>query len=93
MRRKKEKHVWSVQIMNELLKRASMYEYDDDGSRPQSDSRDKPQDQDKETDPYSAYNQGSDCISEEQQPSTTNGEVHPQNKGTIRTYLVAELKI
>ncbi|TKY71893.1 alpha-latroinsectotoxin-Lt1a protein [Spatholobus suberectus] len=34
IRRKKEKHVWSAQILDELLKRASMYEYDDNGSSP-----------------------------------------------------------
>ncbi|KAI9119442.1 hypothetical protein K1719_010117 [Acacia pycnantha] len=33
--KKKEKHVWSLQIMNELLHRASLYEYENDGSEPQ----------------------------------------------------------
>ncbi|KAK4281202.1 hypothetical protein QN277_012724 [Acacia crassicarpa] len=36
IQRKKEKHVWSLQIMNELLCRASLYEYENDGSEPQS---------------------------------------------------------
>ncbi|XP_059625908.1 uncharacterized protein LOC132268979 [Cornus florida] len=31
---KKEKHTWSVQIMNELLQRACTYEYDDNGQKP-----------------------------------------------------------
>ena len=84
MRRKKEKHVWSIQIMNELLKRASMYEFDGNGGGPESDLADKAQDQ--ETSFYSAYKGGSstlDSITEEQQPSPTKGAAHPQNKGTI----------
>ena len=36
LREKKEKHVWSVQIMNELLKHASMYEYENTGASPQA---------------------------------------------------------
>ncbi|XP_068309898.1 uncharacterized protein [Pyrus communis] len=35
IREKKKKHKWSVQIMNELLKRAAMYEYEDSGMNPQ----------------------------------------------------------
>ncbi|BFG43097.1 hypothetical protein CerSpe_293710 [Prunus speciosa] len=34
IREKKEKHKWSVQIMNELLTRTSMYEYEDSGMNP-----------------------------------------------------------
>ncbi|XP_054786339.1 uncharacterized protein LOC129292735 [Prosopis cineraria] len=34
IRRKKEKHTWSVQIMNALLDRVSDYEYEDNGSEP-----------------------------------------------------------
>ncbi|XP_028758447.1 uncharacterized protein LOC114717476 [Neltuma alba] len=34
IRRKKEKHTWSVQIMHALLNRASDYEYEDNGSKP-----------------------------------------------------------
>lgn len=34
LRRKKERHVWSIQIMDELLQCASYYEYDDNGSQP-----------------------------------------------------------
>ncbi|XP_054782653.1 ankyrin repeat-containing protein NPR4-like isoform X2 [Prosopis cineraria] len=37
IRRKREKHVWSLQIMNELLCRASLYEYENNGSEPQVD--------------------------------------------------------
>ncbi|XP_059625907.1 uncharacterized protein LOC132268976 isoform X2 [Cornus florida] len=37
---KKEKHTWSVQIMNELLRRASTYEYDDNGQTPQYEEGD-----------------------------------------------------
>ncbi|XP_018506115.2 uncharacterized protein LOC103960143 isoform X1 [Pyrus x bretschneideri] len=36
IRDKKEKHKWSVQIMNELLKRARSYEYEDSGMNPQA---------------------------------------------------------
>ncbi|CAA3029190.1 Death-associated kinase 1 [Olea europaea subsp. europaea] len=35
LREKKEKHIWSVQIMNELLKQASPYEYENSGESPQ----------------------------------------------------------
>ncbi|MED6110608.1 hypothetical protein PIB30_044670, partial [Stylosanthes scabra] len=55
IRRKKEKHLWSIQTMNELLKRASMYEYDGNGSSGPQD-----QDQDQGTSPYSAYKGGND---------------------------------
>lgn len=34
IREKKEKHKWSVQIMNELLTRTSMYEYEFSGMKP-----------------------------------------------------------
>lgn len=33
IREKKQKHTWSVQILEELLQRASLYESDDDGGR------------------------------------------------------------
>ncbi|TQD77303.1 hypothetical protein C1H46_037169 [Malus baccata] len=36
IREKKKKHKWSVKIMNELLKRARMYEYEDSGMNPQT---------------------------------------------------------
>ncbi|XP_050140751.1 uncharacterized protein LOC126616698 isoform X2 [Malus sylvestris] len=36
IREKKKKHKWSVQIMYELLERASMYEYEDSGMDPQA---------------------------------------------------------
>ncbi|PON54441.1 Transmembrane protein [Parasponia andersonii] len=50
VREKKEKHVWSVQIMNELLKRASMYEYENTGASPQALAQ--PHKDDGETMPY-----------------------------------------
>ncbi|XP_034690276.1 uncharacterized protein LOC117917915 isoform X2 [Vitis riparia] len=34
IKEKKEKHTWSCQIMDELLQRASMYEYDRTGKKP-----------------------------------------------------------
>ncbi|KAE8720784.1 hypothetical protein F3Y22_tig00018191pilonHSYRG00033 [Hibiscus syriacus] len=33
--RRKTKHTWAVQIMNELLQHVSMYQYEDNGCRPQ----------------------------------------------------------
>ncbi|GLT36367.1 hypothetical protein SLA2020_107510 [Shorea laevis] len=49
---KKKKHRWSVQIMNELVERASLYEYEDNGSNPQ------PPSDDHETKPYAVVNGG-----------------------------------
>ncbi|XP_028769167.1 uncharacterized protein LOC114726664 [Neltuma alba] len=37
--RKKENHTWSVQIVEQLLGHASMYEYEDDGRNPEEDER------------------------------------------------------
>lgn len=34
VRERKEKHTWSVQVMEELLARTSMYEYEDNGRSP-----------------------------------------------------------
>ncbi|KAK1559728.1 hypothetical protein Q3G72_017779 [Acer saccharum] len=34
IREKKQKNIWSIQVMNELLKRVSMYEYENDGKKP-----------------------------------------------------------
>ncbi|XP_051120807.1 uncharacterized protein LOC127244363 [Andrographis paniculata] len=34
LREKKQKHIWSVQIMRKLLEKASLYEYEDNGRRP-----------------------------------------------------------
>ncbi|KAG5113735.1 hypothetical protein JHK82_037004 [Glycine max] len=80
IRRKKEKHVWSAQIMDELLKRASMYEYDDDGNKPLQNLGDK----DQQTDPYSFDGGGSVTladITEEQQHLTIKGEPKHQKIG------------
>ena len=80
IRRKKEKHVWSAQIMDELLKRASMYEYDDDGNKPLQNLGDK----DQQTDPYSFDGGGSVTladITEEQQHLTIKGEPKQQKIG------------
>ncbi|KAK7412498.1 hypothetical protein VNO78_03962 [Psophocarpus tetragonolobus] len=78
VRRKKEKHVWSAQIMDELLKRASIYEYDNNGSTPKQNLKDK----DQQTDPYS-FDEGGNVtmagITEGQQHSTTKGEPKKQN--------------
>ncbi|KAK9281225.1 hypothetical protein L1049_004120 [Liquidambar formosana] len=85
---KKEKHTWSVQIMNELLQRASIYEYEDNGRNPQQ----SPPPKDGETAPYAVVEGGtvtfgsSVVLEEDQQPETstalyseTNQE--DQNKG------------
>ncbi|KAK1558575.1 hypothetical protein Q3G72_004079 [Acer saccharum] len=34
IREKKQNNTWSIQVMNELLKRVSMYEYESDGKKP-----------------------------------------------------------
>ncbi|KAH1146276.1 hypothetical protein AAZX31_15G084200 [Glycine max] len=68
----KEKNVWSGQIMDELLKRASMYECDDKGSKPLQNWGEH-QDQ---TNPYS-FNEGDnalDDIIEKQHSYTTQGD-------------------
>lgn len=56
VREKKEKHVWSVQIMNELLKHASMYEYENTGASPQAVIQ--PHKDDGETKPYEIVDGG-----------------------------------
>ena len=38
----KQKHTWSVQIMNELLKSASSYKYGNTGTTPLLDTTDQP---------------------------------------------------
>ncbi|XP_038887556.1 uncharacterized protein LOC120077673 isoform X2 [Benincasa hispida] len=47
---KKEKHMWSYEVMNQLLKCASIYEYDDNGSTPMETT------QEEETQPYNFAN-------------------------------------
>ncbi|XP_022642578.1 uncharacterized protein LOC106774938 isoform X3 [Vigna radiata var. radiata] len=80
IRRKKEKHEWSVQIMDELLKRASMYEYDDDGSVPVNILQNK----DQRTHPYT-FDKGGNVTwadnTEVEQHLTTKGEPKQQNNG------------
>ncbi|TKY71894.1 NF-kappa-B inhibitor cactus [Spatholobus suberectus] len=64
--------------MDELLKRASMYEYDDNGSNPPPNLEDKTQ----ETVPYGLDERGkvTFCgITEEQQPSTAKREAKQKN--------------
>lgn len=55
-REKKEKHKWAFQIMNELLKRAVMYEYEDSGMNPQGAAPSR-RDND-ETSPYEIVDSG-----------------------------------
>ncbi|KAK1560787.1 hypothetical protein Q3G72_030896 [Acer saccharum] len=52
IREKKQNNTWSIQVMNELLKRASMYEYLDDGKKPQSSPSQPEDDSHDETKPY-----------------------------------------
>ncbi|XP_062085422.1 uncharacterized protein LOC133791514 isoform X1 [Humulus lupulus] len=56
IREKKEKHVWSVQILNELLKNASMYEYENTGASPEAVVQ--PLDEIDETKPYEIFESG-----------------------------------
>lgn len=49
---KKEKHMWSFHVMNQLLEFASMYEYDDNGSTPMETTNLK----EEETQPYNFAN-------------------------------------
>ncbi|TKY71892.1 Ankyrin repeat domain-containing protein 6 [Spatholobus suberectus] len=101
IRRKKEKHVWSVQIMNELLSRASMYEYeyDDNGRDPPQYLKDNTQ----ETAPYSVDEVGDvtfASVMEEQQPSRIIGVTHQHKndehvnlgKGKLETPLLIAAK-
>ncbi|KAK9281467.1 hypothetical protein L1049_004370 [Liquidambar formosana] len=80
---KKEKHTWSVQIMDELLKHALMYEYEYNGRKPKQSTFHK----DDETTPYTVDEEGrsatfnSDAFVENQQPafSTTSSSGTKQN--------------
>ncbi|KAI9180376.1 hypothetical protein LWI28_004213 [Acer negundo] len=71
IREKKQNNTWSIQVMDELLKRASMYEYEDDGKKPQPENE-----AEKETKPY-AIDAGGDVtfvedafIEDKNQPSS-----------------------
>lgn len=61
-REKKEKHKWAFQIMNELLKRAVMYEDEDSGMNPQG-AAPSLRDND-ETRPYEIVDGGKENIAE-----------------------------
>ncbi|KAK1559230.1 hypothetical protein Q3G72_012179 [Acer saccharum] len=52
IREKKQNNTRSIQVMNELLKRASMYEYLDDENKPQSSPSQPEDDSHDETKPY-----------------------------------------
>ncbi|KAK7303003.1 hypothetical protein RJT34_13902 [Clitoria ternatea] len=85
IQRKKEKHMWSAQISDELLGRASTYEYEADGSKPQQNFGDKGL----ETVPYDVFpdtNEGS-------QPSTTKGEAQQQKNGDIQKVIETPILI
>ncbi|KAH9729698.1 ANK REP REGION domain-containing protein [Citrus sinensis] len=71
IRDKKQKHTWSVQILDELLRRASLYEYDDDGGKPLR--RPSSQAEEDETSPYAIVDGGdTDAVLEGyQQPDTS----------------------
>ncbi|KAK9201610.1 hypothetical protein WN944_016816 [Citrus x changshan-huyou] len=71
IRDKKQKHTWSVQILDELLRRASLYEYDDDGGKPLR--RPSSQAEEDETSPYAIVDGGdTDAVLEgDQQPDTS----------------------
>ncbi|KAK3193709.1 hypothetical protein Dsin_025019 [Dipteronia sinensis] len=55
MREKKQKNTWSIQVMNELLKQASTYEYLDDGKKPQQQLSQLGDDSRDETIPYDVF--------------------------------------
>nr|KYP40681.1 Ankyrin-2 [Cajanus cajan] len=76
IRKKKEKHVWSAQIMEKLLELACLYEYDENGGS-------IPGDKDPETSPYDFDEKGRATLRDitEEQPSTTNGEAKQQKNG------------
>ncbi|CAL0334697.1 unnamed protein product [Lupinus luteus] len=83
--RKKEKHVWSIQIMNELVKRACMYEFDDYGSKLHQELSDKVDET--VSCNFEILDEDGDITSpvasaiQEQQPSTTKGETQQQKIG------------
>ncbi|KAK1560420.1 hypothetical protein Q3G72_026510 [Acer saccharum] len=52
IREKKQKNTWSIQVMNELLKRASMYENENDGKKPQQSPPQPENEVESETKPY-----------------------------------------
>ncbi|KAK0582998.1 hypothetical protein LWI29_032134 [Acer saccharum] len=52
IREKKQKNIWSIQVMNELLKRASMYENENDGKKPQQSPPQPENEVESETKPY-----------------------------------------
>ncbi|KAH9729709.1 ANK REP REGION domain-containing protein [Citrus sinensis] len=69
IREKKQKHTWSVQILDELLRRASLYEYDDDGGKPLR--RPSSQAEEDETSPYPIVDGGdTDAVLEGKTGST-----------------------
>ncbi|KAL5863954.1 hypothetical protein ACOSQ3_001468 [Xanthoceras sorbifolium] len=57
LREKKQKHTWSIQVMNKLLQQASMYEYEDDGTKP-IPALSQPEEDSQETKPYAIGAQG-----------------------------------
>ncbi|KAI4301216.1 hypothetical protein L6164_034516 [Bauhinia variegata] len=69
IQRKKEKHIWSAQIMNKLLESASDYEYDDTGSKPLPSSSPTDTDGEHVTAPYDVIPRGDrvGSINKEQQ--------------------------
>ncbi|CAJ1962035.1 unnamed protein product [Sphenostylis stenocarpa] len=80
IRRMKEKNLWSAQIMDELLKRTIMYEYDDDGSKPIHKLENKHE----QTQPYSVDEGGNvtmASIVEEHKNLITKGEPKQQKNG------------
>ncbi|KAF3436251.1 hypothetical protein FNV43_RR23343 [Rhamnella rubrinervis] len=72
IRQKKEKHKWSVQVMNKLLQHTSMYEYEDTGASPQALHH-----KDDETKPYEIIDGGhvtfgADFLFDKPTPSSTS---------------------
>ncbi|XP_008235416.2 PREDICTED: uncharacterized protein LOC103334252 [Prunus mume] len=62
IRAMKERHKWSIQIMNELLKRGLMYAYENNGMHPQTAPSHKNDNDDQETWPYEIVDQYGDQV-------------------------------
>ncbi|KAK3193720.1 hypothetical protein Dsin_025030 [Dipteronia sinensis] len=65
IREKKQKNTLSIQVMNELLKRACMYEYEDDGKKPQQSAPQPGDESHDETKPYAFIAGGDITLAED----------------------------
>ena len=77
IKEKKEKHTWSCQIMDELLQRASIYEYDRTGKKPLASQHCR----DEEARPENVF------LSDAKQNDNTGGMKQNENKKGSISYL------